>query len=253
MLLEYVRSLQKLSIINRGNLMLAKKLVTLATLGMASVGVTSTAFAGGPDYVSTPGYAGIYLEGNLGYTYRPWRKDVTTFLGNLKQFGVLKSSSRGDGGSIFGADVGYQFNQYFALEGGLYYLPEVKFTAVRELSKPPVSPVSFTIKSGTAYAALKGMAPIYENTYVFGKLGVAYTYNQANPPLLAISKVLRPASHSNYWNPLFASGVQYYFTPDWSVNAQYTFVPGYRNASSSRFVAPVTNLFTVGVGYKFLM
>lgn len=223
--------------------MSVKKLITFATAGIASVGVTSAAVAGGPDYISAPSYAGAYVEDNVGYVYRPWRSDVTTVPGTPKNFGVLSSSSNGNGGFTFGGDLGYQFNQYFSVEGGWFYLPKAKFT---------IDPTTFRINAGVAYAALKAMASVYENAYVFGKLGVAYTYNQSNVAFLSsdLTKVVRS---SNYWNPLFAAGVQYYFTPNWSMNAQYTFVPGYRSASSSCFVAPVVHLFTVGIGYKLLM
>ncbi|MBW5803069.1 hypothetical protein FIV31_07375 [Coxiella endosymbiont of Ornithodoros amblus] len=232
--------------------MSVKKLVTLATLSMASVGVTSAALAGGPDYVPASSYAGVYLEGNLGYAYRPWRKDSTTVVGVLKQAELLGSSSRGNGGFTFGADLGYQFNQYFSVEGGWFYLPKVKLTTAHVVDDVSVRK-TYRVKSGMVYAALKGMAPIYENTYVFGKLGVAYTYNRANTGLPTNKIPTTFSSRSRFWNPLFAAGVQYCFTPNWSVNAQYTFVPGYRNASSKRFVAPVTHLFTIGLGYKFLM
>ncbi|AKQ33864.1 outer membrane beta-barrel protein [Candidatus Coxiella mudrowiae] len=224
--------------------MSVKKIITFATAGIASVGVTSAAVAGGPDYIPAPSYAGVYVEGNVGYVYRPWKSDVTTLPGTLNNLGVLSSSSRGNGGFTFGGDLGYQFNQYFAVEGGWFYLPKAKFT---------INPTTFTIKGGIPYAALKAMAPIYENTYVFGKLGVAYTYNQSSAASVTSDLINFISPRSNYWNPLFSVGVQYYFTPNWSVNAQYTFVPGYRSASSSRFVAPVADLFTVGIGYKFLM
>ncbi|WP_267256289.1 outer membrane beta-barrel protein [Coxiella endosymbiont of Ornithodoros maritimus] len=235
--------------------MSVKKLVTLATLSMASVGVTSAALAGGPDYVPASSYAGVYLEGNLGYAYRPWRRDASTVVGILKQLELLGSSSRGNGGFTFAADLGYQFNQYFTVEGGWFYLPKMKFTTTSTstgvVDNLPTG--TYTVKSGMAYATLKGIVPVYENTYVFGKLGVAYIYNQADVGLPTNKIPAAFVSRSRFWNPLFAAGVQYCFTPNWSVNTQYTFVPGYRNASSKRFVAPVTHLFTVGLGYKFLM
>ena len=231
--------------------MSVKKLVTLATLSIASVGVTSAALAGGPGYVSalSSSYSGVYLESNLGYAYRPWRKNATIPVGNVaKQIGVLKNSSRGNGGFTVGTDLGYQFNQYFAVEGGWYYLPKLRFTTIHHAPRT----ISYTIKSGMAYAALKGIAPVYENTYVFGKLGVAYTYNQANPGIPTAKVPVTLVSRSDFWNPLLAAGVQYYFTPNWSANTQYTFIPGCRH-NSRRFAVPATNLFTVGLSYKFLM
>ncbi|QTS83837.1 outer membrane protein [Coxiella endosymbiont of Amblyomma nuttalli] len=232
--------------------MSVKKLVTLATAGIASVGVTSAALAGGSDYVPAPSYAGIYVEGNSGYTYRPWLKDASTIVGFAKQTAVLGNASRGNGGFTFGGDLGYQFNQYFAIESGWYYLPKLKFTTDVKIS--PLVAGTYDVKSGIAYGAFKGMAPIYANTYVFGKLGVAYTYNRSSAALPTLKAPFNVASRSNFWNPLFSAGVQYHFTSNWSVNAQYTFVPGYRGASSNRFsTVPATNLFTVGLGYKFLM
>lgn len=223
--------------------MSVKKLITFATAGIASVGVTSAAVAGGPEYVSAQSYAGVYAEDNVGYVYRPWRSDVTTVPGTPRNSDVLSSSSSGNGGFAFGGDLGYQLNQYFSVEGGWFYLPKAKFT---------VNPTAFKIKGGIAYAALKAMASIYEDAYVFGKLGMAYTYNQSSAAFLS-SDLSKVVNSSNYWNPLFAAGVQYYFTPNWSANAQYTFVPGYRSTSSNCFVAPVAHLFTVGIGYKLLM
>lgn len=232
--------------------MSVKKLVTLATAGIAGVGVASAGLAGGSDYVPASSYAGIYVEGNLGYAYRPWRKDASTIVGFAKQAALLGSSSRGDGGFTFGGDLGYQFNQYFAIEGGWYYLPRLEFTTNTKIAQLVAG--TYSVKSGMTYGALKAMAPVCANTYVFGKLGAAYTYDQGSAALPTRKAPSTLASRSNFWNPLFVTGVQYYFTPNWSVSAQYAFVPGYRRASSSRFAnVPVTHLFTVGLGYKFLM
>src|SRR5690606_2443595 len=115
---------------------------------------------------------------------------------------------------------------------------------------------SFSISGGLAYAAFKGTAPIYDNTYIFGKLGAAYTYNTASTggagfPSSSLNGSL--TNQSNFWNPMFAAGIQYYFTPNWSVNVQYAYIPGYTRASSSRFIAPESQLVTAGLGYKMLM
>lgn len=232
--------------------MSVKKIVTLATAGIASVGVTSATLAGSADYMPTPSYSGVYVEGNLGYACRSWLKDASTIVGFAKETAVLGSTARGNGGFTFGNDLGYQFSQYFAIEGGWYYLPKLKFTTNIKISS--LVPGSYNIKSGMAYGVFKGMAPVYTNTYVFGKLGIAYTYNRSSAALPTLKPPFNVTSRSNFWNPLFAAGVQYYFIPNCSVNAQYAFVPGYRGASFSRFsTVPVVHLFTVGLGYKFLM
>lgn len=229
--------------------MSVNKVITLTVAGIASVGAMTAAVAGGPEY-AVPSYAGVYVEGNLGYAYRPWENNVTTIFGLGNQVGVLSSTSNVNGGFTAGADIGYQFNQFFSVEAGWYYLPKIsgKFGA----NIAGVTPISVDVTSGLAYAAFKGTAPIYNNTYIFGKLGAAYTYNDANVRIPASSGTAT-TTQSNFWNPMLAAGIQYYFTPSWSVNVQYAYIPGYQQSSSSRFLAPESQLITAGLGYKFLM
>jgi opacity protein-like surface antigen len=234
------------------------KIVTLTVAGVASVGAMTAVLAGGPEY-AVPSYAGFYIEGNLGYAYRPWQNNVPTIFGLANQLGILSSTSNINGGFTGGADIGYQFNQFFAIEGGWNYLPKVSGTVGADLVG--VTPVSLSITSGLAYAAFKGTAPIYNNTYIFGKLGAVYTYNSSNVRLpstniinnVTTGVVPTTTTQSNYWNPMLAAGIQYYFTPSWSVNVQYAYIPGFQQSSSSRFITPESQLITAGLGYKFLM
>lgn len=227
--------------------MSVNKIVTLTVAGIASVGAMTAALAGGVEYV-TPSYAGFYIEANLGYAYRPWQDEVTNTLGAFNS--VLTFNSNANGGFTAGADLGYQFNQFVSIEGGWYYLPKVSATVNSDSSLSDNSSVS--ISSGLAYAAFKGTAPVYNNTYIFGKLGAAYTYNNSTQNL-STSDGNGMTTQSNYWNPMLAAGIQYYFTPSWSVNVQYAYIPGYQLSSSSRFTAPESQLITAGLGYKFLM
>lgn len=248
--------------------MSVNKLLTLTAVGVASLGVAAAALAGGPEYAPAPSYAGIYLEGNVGYAARNWLKSAPTPFGisNLSNVsgGGIASTSNLRGGFTGGVDVGYQFNQYFAVEAGWMYLPRAKatfntsdatFNAVN--SQSVATPFTASVNSGLAYGAFKMSAPVYENTYIFGKLGAGYVYNRAKglPAGVTFSSTNGSAgvTRSSYWNPLWAAGVQYYFNPSLSVNFQYMNIAGYSKASSKNFAAPSTNLFTVGVGYKFLM
>lgn len=235
--------------------MSVNKLLTLTAVSLASLGVATAALAGGPEYAPAPSYAGIYLEGNVGYAARNWLKSTPTPFGALNLVpGVLSSTSNARGGFTGGVDVGYQFNQYFSVEAGWMYLPQVKGTINLGGS---IAPFQAKVSSGLAYGAFKMSAPVYENTYIFGKLGAGYVYNRAKglPAGTTFTSTNGTAgvTRSNYWNPLWAAGVQYYFNPSLSVNFQYMNIGGYSKASSKNFAAPSTNLFTVGVGYKFLM
>lgn len=229
--------------------MSVNKLLTLTAVGVASLGVATAALAGGPDTAPAPSYAGIYVEGNAGYALRNWLGDRSTDFSFFHQRDSLSGTSNAHGGFSGGIDVGYQFNQYFSAEAGWMYLPQVKgtFHNVIDLTTGNIlAPFSVKITSGFAYAAGKGTLPIYDNTYVFGKLGVAYIYNR--------SSSIHGSSHSKFWKPMWAAGVQYYLNPNLSMNVQYMSVAGYHGTSTTtKFATPDVNLFTVGLGYKFLM
>lgn len=228
-----------------------KKLAVVAA-GVTAIALTANVVAGGPEeQYTTPSYAGVYVELNAGYAYRPWVNNVTNDFGAANLLGGLTGVSNGNGGFTGGADLGYQFNQFLAIEGGWYYLPQVSGTFAASLLG--ASAPSVNVSSGVAYAALKGNAPIANNTYLFGKIGAAYTYNSASNPGLVRTDVSGLTTNSNYWNPMFATGIQYYFTPSWSVNVQYAYIPGFEVSSSNRFIAPESQLITAGFGYKFLM
>ena len=232
--------------------MSTNKLLILAAIGAASIGVSSGVLAGEIEY--TPSYAGIYFEGNLGYAARNWINDTSTPYGttNLTP-GALTSVSNGRGGFAGGGDVGYQFNQYFSVEGGWYYLPSVSGTFA--VAGTPV--FTARVDSGLAYGAFKMATPVYENMSIFGKLGAGYGYNSVSGAIPAAvflnTNNTGVVTQSNYWKPLWAVGIQYYFNTNLSINFQYMNTAGYHSSSGNNFAAPDTNLFTAGVGYKFLM
>lgn len=229
--------------------MSVNKLLTFTAVGVVSLGVATAALAGGPEYTPAPSYAGVYIEGNVGYALRNWLNDTSNVFGVAKSLGFLTSSSNGRGGFTGGADVGYQFNQYFSVEAGWMYLPRIKGTF-------NVS-ISGKVDSGLAYGAFKITAPVYENTYIFGKLGAGYVYNSMRGfpagATFPSTDLTNGVTDSKFWNPLWAAGIQYYFNPNTSINFQYMNIAGYHRSSDSNFSVPDAHLFTVGLGYKFLM
>ena len=224
--------------------MAIKKLLVAAATGIAAAS-TTIVIAGGAEYVPMPTYAGVYIEANAGYTTRDWEQDVSTVYGASSNISNnLTSPSNINGGFTGGGDIGYQFNEYWSIEGGWFYLPTVQGT---------VGNTPSTVNTGLAYGAIKGNIPVYENTYIYGKLGGGYTYNRTRNTTFPSTDQATGVSVSKYWNPVFAVGIQYYFTPNWSANFQYFYDPGYHNSSSTNYFAPLANMFTAGVGYKFLV
>jgi opacity protein-like surface antigen len=206
---------------------------------------------------------GIYVEANVGYANHPWQNDRTTTVGLENQLGVLTDLSNINGGAIGGVDVGYQFTRYLALEGGWSYIPTAHYSRDQTVELQ-VAQTTFIlpegllvdINSGLAYFAAKGNMPVYGNVDAFGKIGLAYAYNHTNvnvPASLVDSPAVYTSNHSNFWNPLFAFGLQYATLNNWSFNAQYAFVPGYRDASADHFITPDIQTITLGLGYKFFV
>ena len=232
--------------------MSVKKVITMSAVGLAAVGSVA-AFAGGPDDVAPPTYAGVYIEGNAGYAARDWQNDGSTVYGVFHTVGLVTSKSALKGGFTCGVDLGYQFNEYFSVEGGWFYLPKSKASLGGTVGRAVFAPVAASISSGLAYGALKMTVPVYFNTYLFGKLGAGYTYNKVKGATFPSTNFAGGVTRSNFWNPLWAAGAQYYFNPNLSINFQYTSVAGYHKSSGKNFFVPSANLFTVGLGYKFLM
>jgi len=236
-----------------GNPML-RKLFTTASLVALSGVFASGAMAGGQEVI-LPTYSGIYLEVNLGYAHIDWRNYAL----GIPNFGGPLSTSISNtlGGFSAGANIGYQFNEYWAFEAGWYYLPKVRGTTP---TPPSVSPfVDVKATAWFAYFAGKLMLPIYQDTYIFAKIGGAYRETR----LSADAAFLNPVTgqplpiRGRYWVPLFGAGIQYYITPNWSLNAQYVRIPGYQRAiaatTRNRLNVPAANILTAGVGYKFLI
>lgn len=236
-----------------------KKITPTFILGLIAA---SGASAGemGPIQEST---RAIYVEGNVGYAYRPWQNDRATTVGLENQLGVLTRLSNINGGTVGGVDVGFQFNRYWALEGGWSYIPRASYNRIRTVNLP-VAQTTFTlpqglqvnINSGLAYIAAKGNIPIWDKLDGFGKLGAAYTYNHANvniPASLVNSPVVHTINHSDFWNALFGFGLQYMTYNNFILNVQYDYVPGFETASASHFITPPIQLITFGLGYKFFL
>lgn len=220
--------------------MSVKKLLTFTAATVAALGV-SVALAGGPDVSQpAPTYAGVYVEGNVGYALRDW-SDIYNTTSNTNRIGGFSG----------GVDLGYQFNEYFSVEGGWVYLPEFTGTAAAGSTAVAngLSAGRNKISSWALYGAGKVTVPVYDNTYVFGKAGFDYNRNEDSRTA--------GTSNSNYWMPMFAAGAQYYFNPNLSMNVQYMFLPGNDHVNQLRsgraFMTPEAYVFTVGLGYKFLM
>lgn len=237
-----------------------KKYLSLAVAGAATV-VASSASAGGVEVAPAPSYSGFYIEGDIGYARVKWN-DFQGGIFNPVGVGSITglaggTTSDGSGGFAWGGDVGYQFNQYFSAEMGAYSLPSVSGN-VRTTGNPNVATDAAKVSSWLLYAAGKLSVPLFRNLDMFGKLGVAWRFLSYSGPGLALTDGATGQLNSSlftnthYAAVIFGTGMQYWLSPNWSLNLQYLHVPGRSKAEDFAQQSPNVNLIVGGVGYKFM-
>ena len=217
--------------------MSVKKLLILAAAGVAS------ALAGGASNYSAPAASmssedqvGLYVGVNGGWDQLGWKNQVGTATGSSW------NNAASEGSFTLGADVGYSFNQYLAVELGGFWLPtEAKYTAASPAN-------NLTLKTWDLYLAGKGTVDLMDDVNLFGKLGVAYTHTDVSGTPTTISVA---TGDQGTWRPLFAAGLGYDFAQDWNVNAQYALILG--RQSNGKTYSPNQNIYTLGVAYTFAM
>ncbi len=192
------------------------KNVILGLIGVAALAVSTVSMAGGParadvNYNSNP--AGFYVGGNIGY-------GETDLDSSIKD--DLDTSS-----FVWGADVGYQFNRYFALEGGYIQLPRVKVKGIDVKMTPSV-----------VYLAVKGIYPVSSKFDIFGKIGAGRT----NERIHVAGESFDVDNHELV--PLMGVGADINVTPHFAITTQ-----ALATFETSGF--PTTYIGTVGLAYKF--
>lgn len=250
--------------------MSVKKFLILTAAGAMSLAATSV-FAGGPD-IAPPPDNGVYFELSVGYAGLDW----------ADHYNYLDPDfySSGGGGFTFGADLGYQFNQYFGLELGWFWLPRVRYAGDYDWRNDNNNTISADnddeddyynetrrIQDWFAYLAAKFMAPVAEHLNAYFKFGVAYRRTE-----------ISDLNDVDSWRPIFGGGFQYYFDDFWSIKLQWLHLPEGGNAYlmpkkhyhdhdhdqiedrnhhhhrgyfPETHKIPAANLFTVGVEYLF--
>ena len=224
--------------------MSVKKLLLLSVASIAALGSTA-ALAGGPDNVALAAENGMYVEGAMGYDISNWIN-----ASNLTN-GVVAIKNR-NGGFTAGVDLGYQWNENWAVEFGWYYLPTIRLQT--NTTSTLGAGLDGNVNQWAAYGALKMMVPFgfIPGMDLFFKTGAGYQYLRASGAATSVS----PFTMFK-WSPYFGFGGQYDFGTNFIINAQYQRFAGGRflgDISGSNVNGngvPSSNLFTLGVGYLF--
>ncbi|OGT32708.1 MAG: hypothetical protein A3C44_00325 [Gammaproteobacteria bacterium RIFCSPHIGHO2_02_FULL_39_13] len=237
--------------------MSVKKLLVLSAAGLAAIGATAV-MAGGPDHMAMPAEAAfqnsIYVEGHVGYAQSNWKNFNSNEWMGASATSIYTPSTNGKGGITGGADLGYNITRHIAVEGGWFYIPQVKGagTGIVVNTFSAATALTGTINSWFAYTAAKLSVPVMDDLDLFGKVGVAYRGLTYSP-----NTIQGVTGHGHYWAPVFGTGIQYTLNDAWLFGAQYMYLPGnsevnYANtAFGAPNAAPEINMYTGFIGYKF--
>lgn len=202
-----------------------------------------------------PNYIGFYADGYIGYaqTDFPNFSRHSHFTGNR------------NGGVTGGGAGGYQWNRFLAAEVGGISLPTV---GIEDIFIPSTGTTITDIhrKSWFIYVAGKIMVPVFviDNLDVFFKGGGAYrrfaTHGDIIPP--GDKPEIDFSSNAFQWQPLLATGLQYYINMNWIINFQWMYLPqgGETTIVNSRSLPneikrdfPSQSLFTFGLELKLII
>ncbi|MDR0480377.1 MAG: outer membrane beta-barrel protein, partial [Gallionellaceae bacterium] len=118
----------------------------------------------------------FYVLGSIGQSKIKGLGSADEYTAELTGAGLTGvSASVDDSDTAYKLQLGYQFNKYFALEGGYFDLGKAgvngQFTGGR---------YDFTFKASGVNVSALGILPLSDDFSIFGKLGAAYTSAKAD-------------------------------------------------------------------------
>jgi OOP family OmpA-OmpF porin len=161
-------------------------------------------------------------------------------LANGLTAGGINDINRDLGFKVFG---GYQYNKYFAVEGGYFDLGQFGFNT----STVPAGTFSGEIKLKGLNLDAVGILPITDKFSVFGRIGV--THIQANDSFVGTGavNVLNPSPNSRDTNLKVGLGLQYALTDSLTLRSE---IERYRIDDAVGNKGDV-DLVSVGLVYRF--
>jgi len=209
-----------------------RKKALLAGLALVGAGLATPALAADSNFygVFSLGRSKIDADGAAVDNY------------NLKH-GFASSATVSSTGATGGkAQLGYNVNKNFALEGGFTYLGKADFTSVTNLGAIGGSKEAYLFNLD-----LVGKAPLDEKFSLLARFGGYYwkTKNEMpNASTLGTSTV-----NDNGWDFKFGAGLQYDFTPSFGLRGEFERFNGIGKATSTG--DSKVNQLTVGAVLKF--
>ncbi|MDB5991525.1 MAG: hypothetical protein JWQ10_2928 [Herbaspirillum sp.] len=197
----------------------------ISGLVLCAAAVSASAFA------AAPANDGWYLGTSVGRSKVKINRD-----GLYEDF---KGNKTGTGFKLYG---GYQFNQYFALEGQYIKLATAKYQ-----SSGPSTPWHGNLKiRGLAIDAV-GILPLGDSFSLLGKLGMVQMQADANFQTNSGSSY---SGKTTKTTPLIGVGAEYKLTPALALRAEYEYF-GSLTPSFDPAAKISTDMMSIGLRYTF--
>lgn len=223
------------------------------TLGMAAatngMAATSQNFS---NHTSSNG-AGIFVSGNLGYSNTDFNKSDFNLGGVGNGLPVTLTKKH----FAWNANLGYQFNKYFAIEGGYTSVPGATATYTAAANSYAGTDTISTMNG--LGLDVKGILPVSKKFDVFAKAGAM----RLSGKVTEVATIVPATRVTNFdaWTPMFGIGTDYNISKNIAVNVQDIYLlqanyNGYNNAYNTTTHLqhiPATNMVLAGVSYKFNM
>jgi OOP family OmpA-OmpF porin len=186
--------------------------------------------------------SGWYIGANAGQSRATIDNDRITrnLLGSGFTTNALTNDDRSIGYKLYG---GYQFNRYFALEGGYFNLGKFGYTAYTT----PQGSLTGEIKLQGVNLDVVGLWPITDKFSLFGRVGVNYAKAQDQFVGTGAVLVTNPSPSARDTNYKFGVGVQYALTESLDVRAE---VERYRINDAVGNKGDI-DLISAGLVYRF--
>ncbi len=195
--------------------------------------------------VASAAITGTYVGGGLGYSMldTPDHNIVTG------PDATVLSQSHDRNGWGERAFVGYNFNEYFGLEGGYAHYNQAHY----KLSAPGFASGSVDYSFQDINLVGKAYLPVYDtgvNVYALG--GGAYVRNKVDGSYNALG-VQGGGSKTTYKvRPTYGVGVSYDIPQtQFTTNLEFSRIQGTGNVAHSDSAIPSANLVTLNLGYNF--
>lgn len=192
-------------------------------VSLALVGIANGASAMDPAYPDSPANPGgaaspWYVGLGVGYSYANIPEQTIDGLNSSllaavpgAAFSVVSKDKRSTDTKLF---LGYDFNRYFAAEGGYAYLGKSSVNMDFRAGLNSVGTFDLNYKMSAWFVDAVGMYPLGEKWSLVGRLGVSYSRTSVNADGNPITLLASSNDKvDNSVQPKFGAGLDYHFSP----------------------------------------